>query len=639
VQVTRESYGLEDYGLPADYNSLDPGAQRAARMSVFSSWYDLSKANEVCTDVEQFVKAIRLLVEFYLKPAPCNQSRYYYKDPERKYDMVRAIMSPPIVPTEASKTLVQATRGFTKTETVIHQAALGIALMRPGTGIVVSEFNVDRCRDEIKKLRRQCEQNELIHADFGGRGVMFPKTSHSGYSWSDSELEFMNGSYIKGVSVGAAHRGRHPQVGIIDDPEKDEETSANPEWRRKYFSWLFKVYMGQFTRGNKIIWVGTPVGERACLTIAMRGWNDESTDDKDVRFDDWHKVRLQVIETDEETGERHSLFPEHVSVEAFDAKVKAMGYAAAMAEIMGDPVVDGKEVFERCPYRHGYMRCVKDPSAEAKEHYFLDLKTGEQMPWKEFLKSLTIVAANDIADSTRADSDPAVSIFIGISENGTVYVLDCWAKKCLVDEHVPMAFALADKWSCQKMGWEQSALQSVVVRWTKRLTREFREQGKTPPIHVAVKNHSRSGEKTLRIIGTLTPLMAREQIRFPHFDPVTLADDTRHVPSQHPHRRDLSKVKDVIDTFTDAGPSGYIDYADALEMAVRVAGGARGPGRVITEKTLDDDLSDWEEVGFDFGPITPPTKWTEKMNEKFVRGRVAEESVAANSLWELNPYE
>lgn len=613
--VANSDYQWSDLGLPEHYLELSPDERREARLAVSRSWYDRdAHPDVVCTDPDAFVCWIRLFVEFYLKPADCNYGFYTMRDPKRKYDIVRALVAPPLVPTEPTKSIVNATRGFTKTVTVIHQAALGIAIARPGTSIVVSEYNVARTKDEIAGLRKQLEDNDNIHSDFGKERIVPGSTRK--YSWNKTELEMPMGSKITGVSCMAAHRGRHPDMGIIDDPEKDKKKSRNPQWRKEYFDWYFSVWMPMFRIGKISAWIGTTTDEVSCIRLAMRG-RSENAEIRDERFDDHHKTKIDIIERDPETGELRSNFEDYVSVEGYEAKQKLYGRGVVSTEYDQNPVADGTEVFEFHDFAHSFMKCVKDEGSIGESHYMLDCKTGDTIDWDNFVDGLAVSGACDIADSLDPNSDPAVTVIIGVDHRGTVYVLDVWWSICLVDQHVPHAFRMANVWGCTHLGWEYAGLQAVVGRWAERCGKKAREAGQMAPVHVPVRNYNQYDKKVQRIIGTVTPFMSERTIRFMRFDPVTTKDGVKHVPAECQHVKFHKDMVRVIHSFTDSGPSGYIDLADALEMALRVASGRRGAKPASTIMSIEEQIEAWNKAGLDIPKgMIPPSAWPQKWKEE-----------------------
>lgn len=631
---------LWSMGLPSDYLKLNERSRREARLRSLRSWFDPdpARAHVLCTNIDAFVRAHRLLVEYYLKPDPHNGGVYHFEDPTHKYEMVRMAMAEPKTVNQPAKSACVAPRGSTKTITLIQEMCLLIALARTTrVQVLISEMNADRTKEEIRTLRLQVENNALIQRDFGGAGVLFPRGRSSGERWNDSTLCFQhNHSTIMGYSVASKQRGRHPTLGIIDDPE-DETLSRLPDWRKSYFRWLFKTYMPMFGPGGKVMWIGTLIHEFACLQLAMMGCkevqvsDEEPETERDERFDDWNRRVWSMIETDEETGEERSIFPNKMSVEDFHRYKKTYGLAAAMAEFQGICVASGQFVFDRHPHKHGYMRCVGQE--DDAEDYMLDLRTGERMPWPEFLATLYVVGAGDLSDSVAPTADPGALIFIGASPTGVVYVLDAYIRRSHADHLVHKGYDMAAIWSAQKMGWEKAAMQSAVVRYAQRYAEELRREGHTPPVCKPIVNTK--VDKVRRILAALTPLMNDYEIRFLYLDELVDADGVTHHPRSCPHARYHRILTEQVDGFTDEGASGHDDGADGLEMAIRVLGRTRGL-RLTEVDGNEHSIEQWAEAGMVWPKhLIPRECWTREMWEE----TLTPEPVGVGLDTEMDPYE
>ena len=630
---------LASMGLPADYLALGAKSRRNARLRSLRAWFDPDPARAyiLCTDLEAFIRAHRLWVEFYIKPDPHNAGVYHFADPEHKYDMVRMAMAESRTQNQPAKSACVAPRRSTKTITLIQEmCSLIVTARTTPVSILISEMNADRTSEEIINLRLQFENNELIHADFGGGGVLFPKGRTTGERWNDSRLQFVhNKSLIMGYSVASKQRGRHPTLGIIDDPE-DEDLSRNPEWRRKYFRWLFKTYMPMFGPGGKIMWIGTLIHEFSCLQLAMLGnketqeEDDEVEVERDERFDDWNRRVFRMIEEDPDTGEETSIFPEYMSVEDFQRYKKTYGLSAAMSEFQGISVGAGHFVFHRESFKHGYMRCMG--AGEGDEDYMLDLRTGQRMGWRLFVESLHVVGAGDMSDSIATTADPGALVFVGRNAAGTIYVLDTYIRRCHADHLVKKGYELGPLWGAEKIGWEQCAMQSAVVRYAAHYGEQLRRAGKLVPLCRGVNNTGK--DKIRRIMAALVPLIGDYEVRFLYNEEVVDANGVTHHPRPCGNARYHRILKEQVDGFTDEGSSGHDDGIDALEMAIRVLGKARGIAVADDGDDPEKSLALWADVGMVWPKnMIPRECWTKEMWEE----AQSTEAVTVDS--EMDPYE
>jgi len=620
-RIAERAATLQAAHLPPDYDGLDEEARLEARKSVLSSWFDPDRINVLCTDVENLIAAHFLWVEFYLKPDAYSGGDYFFRDPITKYDLVRAAMSPPKLEGHPAKTVIHCPRHTTKTKTLIHEMCSMMVVMRPHTKILVSEVNKDRSTEELQAIRFTLQNNELIARDFGGLGTLYCTSYKSGMKWNDSRLDIALHPHtsIMAFSTKSKQRGRHPILGIIDDPE-DDETAQDQTFRRKFFTNLFRRYMGMFYPGAHIIWIGT-VMRASCLQIALADLIDVDPDSRsdveeyDARFKDWNKVHFPMIERDPATGERYSIMQDQTSVRAYDEKHETMGAAVVASELDGKPVAEGQFALVRDPVRHGYMHCRRmDNAPGLPEEYLLDLCNGQIMEWRQWLTTVQVVAGCDIADSTAIDADFGANALVGIDPYGTVFVLDIYVKRMIADDWPEKALGMAFEWGAVRQAFDTAAMQKVVFRMAERLRMLAEERGHSPPTLVALGNTAQRN-KHLKILSSLRPLHRKELIRYPFFKSIRTDDGRTHHPFPHSHEGSFRELYREIDTYTDEGASGHDDAIDALQMAIHI--GARLRGEPLKEYDENEaELKKWEEAGVDWRArrhLIPYEAWTDDM--------------------------
>jgi hypothetical protein len=650
MQPLRDAH-LKAAWLPGDYDTLAQDAQKSARMSVLHGWFDRDHTNELITNLDCFIAANYLWVEFYEKASVYSRGFYFNRDPKFKYELLRMAFGPPKVPTEPAKTALHAPRSTTKTVTVIRQACKMIALNRPYTNILVSEINKDRCAEEMNFIRGDIENNELIHADFGGEGVLYPsnKQSRSGKAWKGNVLDFLHlpGVRINAYPINSGQRGRHPILLVIDDPE-DEKTIADQKFRRKFLQNLFGRFLGMFYRGGVIIWMGTTI-RGSCLATALMPASaqaEANTDDEvaqllDTRFNDWNKFKIGMIR-ERADGTRESVMPDHMSLEGYDNAVKARGRVVMSAEADGEPLAHGEFALQRDEWRHGYMHCQKKRAGGGIDEYFLDLHTGDQKPWHEWLSGLYVSTGTDIADSLASDADLGGCMAVGIDTRRKVFVLDALLRKLIADDWPETSFQMAVEWGALRAGFETGTMQRVVVRMAQRLIKEYEDRGETPPKVVPIQNAGL--KKHQRVLATLRPLYRKNFIAFPVFRPIEIGG-TKHTPVEHPHRRSIGELLRQLDSYTDEGPSGYDDGPDALQIAIRTAGYNRGKSHESPDP-VQAQLDKYRRNGMPCTPsMIPERMWTEEMREE-VDGDMCEaqivpagKAVAVRRKERFDPYD
>jgi hypothetical protein len=615
-QVKREIKDPKAYlasmGLPPEYPSMINRTQYEVRMSVLHGWYDPKKPHVLVPPgyLEKFIQAFRLWVEFYIKPAECNSGIYYFDDFAGKYDFVREAFSPALEEGQPSKSIFTATRRAGKTQTLIVEVMPFIGITRPFSPMLISELNDTRTSEEISKIKNQVEENERIHHDFGGEGKLFPKSSGT-RKWNAHHLQFIHhpGSEILGHSLDSAQRGRGPLFGVIDDPENDELT-YNRDWRRKLINKILKVYVNMFHWGGHIVWIGTPIHRLSALSQAMRGEVDSDDGELSVvdpRFEDWRKIKMALIYKNDE-DEWVSRQPERLSIPAFLKRME-INPLETRAEILCEPVTPGDRAFKLHQRDHWYMHCKNDRG----EEYMYDMYTQEKLSWDNFVSSLRVFGAGDLADGQSADSDLGATVFIGVDPRGTIYVLDCFAKRCRYETLVDMACILGDQWNAERVVWERTSVQVIINRITRRIAEEHRKNGLNPPPMREISNESR--RKISRIL-TLIPIFNRKEIRLLRMEPFKDSEGVVHTPVENPREGAMRELHSEIEEYTDEGINGPDDPLDALEMAVRTAGAAKGEAEEEPSDPNEEVIKAWKRVGLKMSPSTIPREaWTEQMIE------------------------
>ena len=603
--------------LPHDYDELLAADQRKARFRTLRSWYNPKEPNVLVQNVEKLINATYLWVEEYIKPAERNQGTYFYRDPAHKYPMIRAAFGPALVESEPSKTLITAPRGSTKTRTLIGQVVPMMVCCRPYTQVLVSEINEDRTLEETTHILREFEENEIIRADFGGKGTLFPANTRGAVKWTPSWMDMIHhsGSSIRGRSWNSKQRGRHPTLWIIDDPE-DPSRPMSAEERRVFWTLLFRRGLPMLTRGNVFLWISTLI-LGGCCHQAMQGSLDQDKELKDeladIRFDDWKMHNFDLLNFKED-GTVESLYPDHLSVAGYQAKEQSHGKREAMAEYRGIATAAGEFVFPREKFSHSYMHCFREENNKRYE-YMYDLVTGEQMEWDRFLETLYTATATDIANSRSRDADYGAVVVCGVDGKKfpTFYVLDAFIKQTISDELVWRAYDLSAIWRCEKAGWEVGSMQNVVVRYAKQYNKRMEEEGRPSPKLVEISN--RVQQKVPRIIATLRVLYAHKRIRFPVFGTITDRDGVVHTSVEHPGKLYLKLLMSQLDFFTDEGASGHDDGPDALHMVVQLLRNSRGCEPVEEDQNLDQ-IQKWAEQGVEFSAHAIPLEaWTPEMWE------------------------
>lgn len=541
-----EQRGNDFYPMMTDYGGLTSEGKQLNRKALLVGWWENDNP-AVIANFEVFIAALQFYVQFYVKRCHALR-RYYYRksDWSDKWNMVRML--------KKRRALVVAPRECSKTFTLIFELAPFIAQFRPQTELLIGGENWLMVTEKIENCRKRIENNELIRQDFGH---IYPQSRAKGLRWNNSCLDFLNGSRIHGSSVDGATRGRHPQVGIIDDPE-GKKSKNSPTWRKQYMTWLKHDYMPQFDDKHAImLWVGTLLHKQSCLYQAMHD------DDGEGVFRNWAKKTFKMIMTDPVTGEKVSAWPEKMTVDEFEQKkrcvdgnsdVTVVGFAAAMAEFQGEPMADGDRMFIREERRHGYM--IYEAGGKLWKY---NPETEQSIDYEEWLASLYCYAGVDLADSTDPSADYSAVVVLGIDSEGVIFVLDAWHGRVWSEKTTAKMFMLCHRWCVLNVAIEIGALAGRIVREAIRMRKDYEVKG----LHLAkiIPQSHGSIPKEMRI-ERMQPDWQRYNIKLPIVREMDKL--TPHIPGS---RRSILELIDEFDTMTGEGTGGADDLLDACEKA------------------------------------------------------------------------
>lgn len=596
----------QEYGLPVGYAKLSEAKQRDARMKVFRGWYDPNNPAELCTDENKFLQAARLFCDWILKPAERNSSVYHLDDPLHKFDMMKMAVLAPKRATEPSKVAFHAPRFSGKTQTVVHDMGTFIAVTRPDTYVLFCGVNAKRTSEPMEAIRWEIEDNDRIHADFGGKGELFPKSRYGGRKWNESSLQLLNGSLLRGYPFKAGQRGRHPILVIFDDVE-DENLIARKGWLEQATTLVFRTYMGMLSRGSHIILMGTNNGPGSMLGHVLTQHDESEVVERDKRFDDWHTFKFEQVTTLED-GTRSSLWEGRMSVEGYDVASESRGEDAVLSEYQGQTTAGMVRVFGVHELMHGYMKATV---VGGDQEFMVDLATGIAVPWQEWLDTLAVTAAIDFADSTTRFSSDGAIVLIGVDPDGVLFVLDAFIGKKHIDELIDLALDMSVEWKARRLGCENFGLQGAFIRQARQKATLMAETGRMAPNVVESPNNRQ--RKGTRIQATVAPFVKHRKIRFPRrLEIVSKVDGKQYGAVAGVPTMGCTRLWRQIEQFTDQSERG-VDGADALHMAIRTSGCRVG----ITPEHFhfnEPQIVAWRDAGFEVNRWSLDQRgWTPKM--------------------------
>lgn len=603
------------FPLFPDYDQLTDGGKRMNRHALMRGWFDENDPTTIIANFTVFLLAFQFYVDFYIKRAHFLK-RYYYRkhDWTEKYKMVRML--------KQRRSLVVAPRECGKTFTLIFELTPFLAQFRPQTEILIGGENWQMTSEKIETTRKRIERNELIEADFG---AIWPKKRNLGLRWNNSCLDLVNGSRIHGSSVDAATRGRHPQIGILDDPE-GKKSKRSPVWRKQFMSWLRSDYIPQFDDHHAILlWVGSLFHKQCCLYQAMH------EDDPEMIFSNWSKRVFKMVYEDPDTGRLVSSWPEKLTVEQFEAKkrgtadgetdVSVIGLAAVMAEFQGEPMAGGEHMFQRDPRMNSYLVHMDETGTMMK----YDPVKRESVPYDEWVEGLYVYMGVDLADSEDRHADYSGIVVLGVDDERNIFVLDAWHGRVWSEKTTRRAFDYCDRWKVANCGWDVTALARRIFREAVKLRTEYKDKGAHVARFIPVTTGGIPKENRIE---RMQPDWIRGKIKLPVLGTLDGLTPT------HPYRRpSIRELIDEVETMTSEGTGGADDLVDAMEIAYSVI--SRAPSK------KEYQHPDWAQVRkfrdvlgiqFPIGQLLPHSLPPEMAKE-------AEVAVSQEIDWEGNAYE
>lgn len=637
--ILPEKQNNKFWPMPHDYGDLGTKAKKQARWALLSSWYDPDDPETLITNPENFQAAFKFFAECFVKPAPCMNSprKIFSSDDCGWLPYWLRLMTYP-------SAAMAGFRGSSKTVWYVHIYPQFVAICRPGTPIMISEYNADRTADELGEIQRQLEENELIHSEFG---EMKPK-KYGRNRWSSQQLDLMNGSQVRGISINAAHRGRHPMLFINDDVEKDED-SANEAWREDYIeNFYFGVVMGMMRPGSHIIWPGTFLNPVSCLLTVVKKLDKRFLNYKTLDcplivrrdkcrncgiYDNISSIDTEILDSCpkchhaihrytpkskiEELSEQHfgpdavSMWPDMYTVDdavkmlegvgSEDGRIRALGPTKFWTELMNRPELGGDRLFRRTDNSHGYRIIEVDGERKCEV-----LKTKEIHTYKNWMSTLHITAGADVADSTSSTADYSAIVILGFDPYGYCFLLDAWQGRVRYYETVEKAFDMFEMYHVAMVGWEEAALSSVISHQARMMLEARKASNRHIPIFVPIRHGSTP--KPRRMARLEVPML-QGKLLFPVFSRI---DDIPQM--EHRNRRSIKELITQLDRYTPKGSgTGHDDLSDAYEMAFFVNRGHK-PNEPYSEDPREMAIEEIRKMGIPItGASVPMACWTESM--------------------------
>jgi len=228
-----------------------------------------------------------------------------------------------------------------------------------------------------------------------GQETIIPERQ-AAHEWGTRE----GGSYYA-VGIGGGLTGRGYNVGIIDEPVKDEEEAASQTIRDKVWDWYQKVFRTRAEPGAAII-------------IVMTRWHQDDLvgrllkqQAEDPNADHWKVLHFRAIE------DGQALWPARYPLPELEKIRSSIGSRAFTALYQGDPAVAEGQIIKREWWRY----------------------------YREAPRLVRKIHSWDTAFKDKAQNDYSVCTVWGETQNGC-YLLDVWRGKVEFPELKRVAVAL-----------------------------------------------------------------------------------------------------------------------------------------------------------------------------------------------------
>lgn len=214
------------------------------------------------------------------------------------------------------------------------------------------------------------------------------------------------GSYYA-VGIGGGLTGRGFNVGIIDDPVKDEEEAASQTIRDKVWDWYQKVFR-------------TRAEPNAAIIIVMTRWHQDDlvgrllNQQKDPEADQWTVLHFKAIDDDK------ALWPERYPIDVLKKIQSSVGSRAFTSLYQGEPTIAEGQIIKREWWRfykeepsynrviHSWDTAFKDKSqndysvctvwGETKNGYYLKDVWRKKVEFPELKRTVQVLYDRDLPD-------------------------------------------------------------------------------------------------------------------------------------------------------------------------------------------------------------------------------------------------
>jgi len=317
--------------------------------------------------------------------------------------------------------LIIAPRYFAKS--YIYSFFLPLFLMCTENLDQIIAFSRDRdlAKKFLRLVKTEIENNILIQADFGLR---------PGEEWSKEQISYVRKDGFRGEfaskSKGMSPRGWHPDLAIIDDPQKVQDAQSETV-RENDWEWFSKDFAGMMQK-NPVIFVGTNVHP---LCLASKTYQNPA----------WTTLKFAALD---DNG--NSIWPEKMNNEDLAREREKWGDDAFRSEYMNDPKINDNPIFRRDEFRYYNSNSVEFAEIARKGLYtvtFVD----------------PAISKHDTADYTAI-----ITVSATLDKVPNVYIRECKRGHWSMPEAVNEAFATYERFHQRKTIVESNAYQLALYQ-------------------------------------------------------------------------------------------------------------------------------------------------------------------------------
>lgn len=410
---------------------------------------------------------------------------YFYRENCLFHEEIMADLQSTVEKGGGQRRVRAAPRGHAKSTVVSKIFPIWCIVYEKKKYIVIISKTSTVAEDFLSDIKDELTNNPLIKEDFGDL---------IGNVWRTEKIVTSTNICITALGArkqvrGLIHRQYRPDLFLVDDLE-DDELIRIEEQREKLKNWFFKAVMKAGDKNTDFFVVGTILhydsllsdliektpGFEAKKYKAIIKWSESP------KWDEWEKIITDLnIPKNKREEQAYEYYKQNEEEMLEDTEV-LWPEKHSYYDLMLMMVSDGRSSFA--------SEMQNDPS-NPEDNIFNNVITYKD---EEVDKENWVwYGALDPAMGKSKTADLAVIITVGLdSRTGWMYVEDCWAKRCPVEETVDQVIERGKIFPYNKFGVETNAAQIVFKRRIEEKSAEAR-------VYVPTVENYAAGDKDARI--------------------------------------------------------------------------------------------------------------------------------------------